>query len=213
MFSSFTSIDVKDISTVSTAFEQFGLVPSLIAVVACFVLAFFAFKIFKLAITVSVALGFGILGNWLTPIVLNGVAIPESINIVPIVTFSLTIIGALLAMWLYKVAVFANGAAIGYFVGGFAVKYLGAGGAGIAFFDGNAGKIVVSVACAVIVAFIVVFFYKYLYIILTSLASMALAGVIIGSFVYPTFALYALAGGAVVGLIPMIYQFRSADDI
>jgi hypothetical protein len=213
MFDCFKGINLKDFSTVSAAFGEFGLVPSLIAVIACIVLAFFAYKIFKLAITVSVALGFGLLGNWLTPIVLNGVAIPESIKIVPIVTFALAIIGALLAMWLYKIAVFANGAALGYFVGKFAVGYLGANGAGIAFFDGTAGKIVVSVVCAIIVAFLVVFFYKYIYIILTSIASMAVVGAIIGAFVYPTFTLYALIAGAVIGLIPMIYQFKSADEM
>lgn len=213
MFEQFKNINLKDISSVKVAFESLDLLPSLICAIACIVIAFFAYKIFKLSITVSVSCGFGILGAWLTPMVLKGITLPAGLSLTPIMTFALAIIGALLAMWLYKVAIFAVGAGLGYFGGVIAAKYLGAAGAGVAFFDGTAGQIIVSVVCALIIGVVLLICYKYIYIIITSIGAVALAAMIIALEVYPDYANYALIAGAVIGLIPMFYQFKSADEI
>ena len=112
----------------------------------------------------------------------------------------------------YKAATFLVGAGVGYSLSTIAAAYLGSDGAGIEFFEGTAGLIIVGVVCALIAAFLLLFCFKFFYILITSVAPMAAAGLIIGALVYPEYALYTLIGGAVIGIIAMVYQYKKSAE-
>ncbi len=213
MFTNLQNIDWTDWVSVKDGFAGMELIPSLIAVIALIAVSFFAFKIFRIGVTAGVSFAGGILGYWLSGIILENfnITMPDGINLAPIMAFVFAIIGAILAICLYRIAVFAIGAGAGYFAGTIAASYLGAAGAGIEFFDGTAGIIIVGVVCALILAFIMFFFYKFLYILLTSVIPMAAAFAIVGFAVLPEYAHIFLVGGAVVGIIAMVYQYRQAE--
>ena len=211
MFDSFKNIDITNIESIESAFAGLETYIAVFSVIALVVFALYACRLFKFGLTVSVSAAFGYLGAWLTPIVVEelGVELPEWLALTPIVAFVLALVGAILAWNLYKAAIFVAGAASGYGAGIVAASYLGAAGAGIAFFDGLAGEIIVSVVCALICAFLFLFLYKFLYILSTSIVGMCGAAYIIGVAVLPEYALYFLAAGAVAGIIAMVYQYKT----
>ena len=211
----FKNVDYTDIESVTDALDKFEFAPRLIAIIACIALAFFAYRFYRICITCATAYGFGALGYWFAEFVLVeklSVSLPIDIALEPAVALVFALIGAIIAMCKYKAATFLVGAGVGYSLSTIAASYLGANGAGVAFFDGTAGKIIVGVVCALIAAFLLLFCFKFFYILITSVALMAAAGLIAGAIVYPEYALYTLIGGAVIGIIAMVYQYKKSAE-
>ena len=212
----FQNVDYTDIESVTDALYKIEFVPMLIALIACVALAFFAYKFYRICISCATAYGFGILGYWFADVILVeklGVSLPiDNIELVPAVSLVFALIGTIIAICKPKAATFLVGAGAGYLASSIAVSFLGANGAGIEFFDGTAGQIIVGVVCAIVAAFLLLFLFKFFYILLTSVVPMAAAGLIVATLVCADYALYALIAGAVIGLIAMIYQFKKASD-
>ena len=212
MFDSFQNLDYTNFESVQAAFHGLEASTAIIAVIACVIFALFACRLFKFGITVGAATAFGTIGAMYAPLLLDKVSLPlpEGFNIIPIIAFILAIVGAVLAWWLYKVSIFLAGAGAGYFAGALVATYLGSAGAGIAFFDGKFGTILVSVVCAIACAFLFLFLYKFLYIFASSMCGMVAAGLILGEAIYPALILYFLIAGVVAGVFAMIYQYKTA---
>ena len=216
----FQNVDYTDLESVTDALFKFEFVPMLIALIACVAIAFFAYRFYRICITAATAYGFGVLGYWFAETILVdklSVSLPiDEVALVPAVALIFALIGAIIAMCKYKAATFLVGAGVGYSLSTIAASYLGANGAGVEFFDGTAGKIIVAVVCAIVAAFLLLFFFKFFYILITSVAPMALAGLIVVTLVCATYAadyaLYALIAGAVIGVIAMIYQYKKSSE-
>lgn len=214
MFEILKNVDWTDVESVKDGFASVEFIPMLVSLIACVALAFFAFKFYRICITAATAYGFGALGYWFGGILTEefGIEIAD-LALEPVVALVLALIGAIIGICLPRIATFLVGAGVGYSAGTIAASYLGAEGAGVEFFDGTAGEIIVAVVCALIVAFLLFFFFKFIYILLTSVVSMAAAGALLGFIVYPEFVLYFLIGGAVIGIIAMVYQYKASEEI
>ena len=209
----FENVNFTDITSVTDALAKIEFIPMLVALIACVTLAFCAFKFYRICITAALTFGFGMLGNTLAGTLLENLSIslPIDIALEPAISLVLALIGAIIGLTLPRFATFLVGAGAGYLASSIAVSFLGSEGAGITFFEGTVGSIIVAVVCAIVAAFLLLIFFKFFYILLTSVVPMALAGLIIATLVLPDFALIALIAGAVVGIIAMIYQFKKSS--
>ena len=180
--------------------------------------AFWGYKIFKALLPIVGAAGFGTVGYMLiAPLVVKAIgnSLTIGIDIPVVIGWVCAIIGAILMGAFLKLALFIEGAGIGFVVGATVFNTLGAQNPTVAFLNGDVGYYIVSVAAAIILALLFVFLFKYIYIFITSVGGLAIVGGILGltlmSQLNPI-VLYAAAGvGAVVGIFAMAFQLRRAN--
>ena len=184
-------------------------------------LAFYSYRILKLELSISAALGGGYLGYlFLAPLVLAPFAdtLPENIDFAVVVGVACVVLGWILAWVLYKVAVFLLGAAVGFLGGYYAFIILALKFPEISFLSEDVFFWIITVLCALIAGALFVCLFKFLYIFTTSFGGMVGAAYLLGlsmfglsahepMYLYPT-----LGVGAVLGLIAMIVQYKKAED-
>ncbi len=186
-----------------------NLVVVLAFVVACVLIAFYAAKIFKLTITVAGALICGSVGA------LGGTYVVTMFEIPDMLSLSLPAVAGLVGALI--------GVAISYAVFSLLLFIVGGGCAAVASFTvithygliaDLSKQLLASLVCAIIGGVLMVIFFKFLYILATSMGGMAMAGLIIGVNVAPDSRMIKLAILGIcliIGLFAMRHQYKHSD--
>ena len=189
--------------------EDFGFEMSMFTLVACIVLAFFAMRLYKIIMSAFGGAGVGFIVYYLFgPGAMFGDILPavEGINVAAAVGLGAAVLGFILGVFMPKFILFIGGIGIGC-VG---VKFVIPMVAPAVELDPTIILIIGAVVGCVL-GIMLSLLLRPVYILITSLGCSAIAGVIIAVLVMPGVdMLMGAVGGAVFGLIPMIYQFRSS---
>lgn len=182
---------------------------ALASVVLCIISAFFALRLFKIYISAVGAFTFGYIGYYVMLILLDEGLVPpvDGINLQVLTGLVAAILGFLIASFLHKVVLFVGGAAGGFLLGNLVVELISAN---VTPIDENVALIISGVVALVIGALVCAIF-KPIYIFVTSIGGMALAAVIVSAILLPLethYIIIAAIVGALIGIIPMIYQFK-----
>lgn len=195
-----------------------------VATVAIALLILFAvqgYKIFKSLIYVFASVGLAFAGHlYLAPriVKLIGDRMPDSVPIeVSIsVAFVCAMFGVFLAHFAHEFIIFCMGGVGGYCLGFYYVAGLLAKNFGnLQFLKTKLAYIIVGVVCALILAVFLLLFFKYLYIFITSVGFMGLAGYILSRHMItdtdPVFAICFATLGILIGFFMMIHQFDEEE--
>lgn len=164
----------------------------LVAAIVAGIFAFYGYTLFKKCLALFGAVAFGVAGSVISASFLSEISIPL-VNIASIIGIVCAVIGAVLMIHVYKLAIFVVGAAGGYFAAQLVIVPMLA-------LEGTVA-LVVSIVAAVIVAILALLLFKPLFILLTSVVLMVGVGAIsaFALFVEPTVVFVAVT--AVIGLI------------
>lgn len=188
------------------------LLPTCVGLV---VLAFFGLRLYKICMSVVGAYGLGTVAYYISAEMADtGVLQPFAENIdiyktMLIIALAAAAVGFLVGTLLDKVVLFLGGAVGGYF----ATEMVAA----MFFPDMMTPEVlmIVGAVVGVVLGILLCVLFKFVYIVITSLGGMALTGALIGFTFFPTdmnMVLIFTVGGAVVGIIPAIYQFKKDND-
>lgn len=190
-------------------FSDFGFEVAMIALVACVVIAFFAMRLYKIFMSLFGAVGVGyIVYTLIKPGAILAEFIPtlEKVNLASAIGLAAAIIGFILGVALPKFVLFLGGVGIGVVATKFAFPLIAPGVA----LDPTI-MLIVGVVVGLILGVLLSLLFKPVYILLTSLGFSTIAGIIIIMLVMPSVGVLPGAlSGLVLGIIPMIYQFRSS---
>lgn len=187
--------------------SQYFFITLISAVILLIINAFYGYKIIKFTIIAESSIGLGFVGNsLLAPLIFQNP--PERVNLAAIMGIVFAIAGALLAIFLFKLMLFINGAGIGAILGAFGCYLLSP--------DGVSTKTwVIAVICsvgAIVLGVLFIFLFKPVYIIVTSVLGLSLAGFIISYVicpdVYVIFSVIMTAIGFIAGIAASVFQFR-----
>ena len=180
-------------------------------------LAVQGYKIFKSLIYVVAAVGLGFVGHfYLAPSIVKlvGSKIPANIplNVSVAVAFICAMVGVLLAHVAHKFIIFCMGGAAGYCVGFFWVAGLLANHfTNLKFLGTRLAYIAVGCVCALILAIFFLLAFKYIYIFVSSIGFMGLAGYILSRQILPgssyVVSICFATVGIIIGIFMMIHQF------
>ena len=188
--------------------NQYFFITLISAAILLIINAFFGYKIFKFAITVESAVGLGIIAyTFIGPWIFQNP--PEKVNLSAILGILFAALGALLAGFFIKTMLFVNGAGLGFFLGSGGAYLLSANNE---FFAQNWVIICVGVLAALILGVLFIFFFKPIYILVSSVLGMSLVGFIISYIVCPDiyviFSVIMVAIGFIAGIVAAVYQFK-----
>ena len=190
---------------------------TLVTVLACMLMAFYSYRIFRIEISVVGSVLLGYVGYaLLAPLVLQNVQI-ENVNLAAAIGIVCAIAGWFIAHALYKLVVFAAGALLGYSLGAMLAETLASTFTDVQFLCSDTGKIVVAAVCALIAGILFISLFKVVYILLTSLGGMISAVFLAGMSVcdvatMPAVYLGLLVLGTVLGIVAAVHQFKHAVE-
>ena len=192
--------------------------PMVLSVALALVLvAIYSYRIFRLELSVSGAVGCGALGYiFLAPFLLDKLPTVEWIDLAAVIGVVCAILGWVLIYALHKVSLFLCGAAIGFYAGIFVASFLALNFTDVALLQNEVFFYVVCGICALACGIIFVFLFKLLYILITSFGGMIGACYLISLSVFnemnPPILYGTLAVGAVLGIIASVVQFKKASE-
>ena len=188
---------------------DFGFEVAMIALVVCIVIAFFAMRLYKIFMSLFGAVGVGYIAYTLIGeegIFAGVLPTVEGINLAAAISLGAAIIGFILGVALPKFVLFLGGIGIGVVATKFAVPMI----APTVELDPTI-MLIVGVVVGVILGVLLSLLFRPVYILLTSLGGSVIAGIIVIMLVMPSLGfLPGALGGLALGIIPMIYQFRSS---
>lgn len=196
-----------DLSAMLGQFAGFMFPIVLVAVILLTFLARYGYTIFKKCVSFVGAVAFGYIGSSIVaPLVLGMLGLNiEIISLPTVIGIVFAIIGALLMIYVYKLAIFFVGAAIGYFVAQVILVPLLSLEGVIA--------IAVSAVLAIVIGVIALLLFKPLFIIITSVFGMIGAGALTSLVLFPDGGIIFLAVFAVIGLIiGIVYAKKQFED-
>lgn len=197
-----------DLQPIVDFIDNYFFVTLISAVLILVFNAFFGYKIFKFAIIIESSVGLGFLFyTFVGPFIVREV--PEAVNVYAIFGIVGAIIGILLAVFLLKIMLFVNGAALGAITSIFTL-YLFASENSV--LSSTWFVIVAAVISAILVGLLFVFLFKPIYILITSIGGMTLAGFILSALICPAIlvilSIILSAIGFIAGIFAAVYQFR-----
>ena len=190
--------------------NNLGFEVAMIVIVACVVLAFFAIRLYKMLMCAFGAVGIGyvafsllkeggLLGGYLPTF--DWIDLPVAIGL------GAAVVGIIVGVLLPKFVLFLGGIGIGCFATPLVAN---------AFFPGildDTILLIAGVIIGMIIGILLSLLFKPVYSFITSIGCMAIAGAILVVIVFPgTNILFGAGGGAVIGIIPMICQFRVSEE-
>lgn len=202
-------------SNILELLEKYSAIASLAVIAVGILLAFFGYKLFKAILIIGGTVGAGAaVDMFLIPLFADKLPEVPMIGLSGLIVLVVAALGALLAYKAQKLVIFLGCGAAGYFfVGGIVGDLLVKQFPDMAFLSSTAGEIVISAVCALVLAIIGVIFFKLLFILITSIGGMGLAGAFLGNLVITEMndmLIYVCFGaGAVIGIIALVYQFKT----
>ena len=193
-------MDIQTLLGSYSAYLTFPIV-LIVAVVAGF-FAFNGYSIFKKCLSLFGAIAFGVVGSSIiAPII--PLELPF-INFNALVGIVLAVVGAILMIYVYKLAIFVIGAAGGYFVAQLFIAPL--------FELQGTVALVVSIVAAVILGIIALLLFKPLFIISSSVLSLTVVGALASYVVFAEanmiITIVCAVIGLVIGIIAAVKQFQ-----
>lgn len=205
---------------VISMYTNFTIPITLITVAVLGLIAFFGYRIFKYAVKVVAAVAFAVLGNFFVLDFIRDFIspmLPESFSIAAVSGLVFALIGLVLSIFCYKFVMFLAGGGIAFMLSDTIIALVGKFVALPSFLTAGIGKTIVSVLIALIVGLLFMCCFKLIYIILTSVGSLALSFALILLAIIPSAGLsltgIALAVGAIVGLVAMFLQFKADSKL
>jgi len=188
--------------------SQYFFITLVSAAILLIINAFFGYKIFKFAIIVESAIGLGFIAyTFIGPWMFQNP--PDGVDLSAILGIVFAIIGALLAKFFIKIMLFVNGAGLGFAIGLISSYLLSASNE---FFAKEWVPYVFGAIAALILGVLFIFFFKPVYIIVSSVFGLAAAGFIISYLICPEiyviFSVIMTAIGLVFGIVAAVYQFK-----
>lgn len=202
------SIPEFDLETLmaSLTFEM-----AIICVAILMISAFFSLRIFNIYISAFCSITFGYAGYFVALLLLDEGIMPvvEGIKLEFIIGFAAAILGFALSAIIYKIALFLSAGSIAFWL---AYTLLMPMLMSFGFPLEDPVSTIVSIVIGGIVGILFAALFKPLYIFLTSIGGMAGVGGILALTIFPefnlTYLIIGLVAGAIIGIIPMIYQFK-----
>lgn len=196
-------------------------IPITLVLVALFgLIAFFGYRIFKYAVYLVSAVSFAVFGNvFVLDFVKGFIAplIPESISVAAIAGLIFALLGLLLSIFCYKFVMFLVGGGLTFLLSDFFIAILSMFVSLPSFLTEGIGKTIISVILSLVVGLLFMSFFKFIYILLTSVGSLSLAFALLIIAIIPN-ADASLAGtacfiGAIIGVVAMFLQFKADAKI
>ena len=188
--------------------------PVLILLIAlCVLMSLEGYKIFKGALYVIVAGGFGFVGyKYVAGFLLSKIggmlpAAPMGLSYAALIAFALALAGVFFVKFAYKFTIMMMGGAIGFVIGYLVVaRLIIKMFPTLAFLNSTPAKAVIGLIIAAIMGIFFILLFKHLFILGTALGCMALAGMLTVMVLMPAAGLVIKLGGAALGLIIGIYS-------
>ena len=185
------------------------VVPALLAVVVVLaVVAYYGYWLFKKLFVIVGAAGFGVAGAMLVAPKLNemlNLTLPLGISFDAVVGVVCAIVGALLTAYAFKLSLFLLGAGAGFGAG---LIVSGLLKDTVEFFATQTGVLVLGAVCALVAAILTVLLFRVLFILVTSVGGLALAGACLALAVMPEATIVIVAVFAAIGLVLGIFAAR-----
>lgn len=190
-----------------------GFEVAMIALVGCIIVSFAAMKLYKIVLSLFGAVGvgyvaYGVFGpdgifNDILPATFEGIDVPVAVSL------GCALLGLLIGLALPKFILFLAGIGMGTLGMEIVLPMV----APTLELDPLI-TLIIGVVVGVIVGILLSLLFKPVYILITSLGCMAVAGIILLNLAMPGMdILYGVIGGAVVGVIPMFYQFKVNSEL
>lgn len=201
-------------------YSNFTIPITLVLVALLGLIAFFGYRIFKYAVKVVVAVSFAVLGNFFVLDFIRDFIspmLPESFSVAAISGLIFALIGLVLSIFCYSFVLFLVGGGLSYMFSGYILGFIGTFVTIPEFLLEGIGFIVVSVLIALVAGLLFMCCFKIIYIILTSIGSLAIAFALVLLAVIPSASMplvgIALGLGAAVGIIALFLQFKADSKI
>ena len=184
---------------------------ALVAMVCLIITAFFSLRIFNIYISAFCSLTLGSAGHYVALLLLDEGIIPviEGIRLEMAIGLAAAILGFILAAFIHKIALFLSGGCVAFSIMYVVVMPILVPSV---FQLEEPVPLIISIVVAGIVGILVAVLFKPLYIFVTSLGGMAGVGALVALSLLPkfdlTFLIIGLVAGAIIGIIPMIHQFK-----
>lgn len=189
---------------------------TLIVVAILGLIAFFGYRIFKYAVKVVIAVSLAVLGNaFVLPLVEDMVApvLPETFSLGAVSGLVFALLGLVLSIFCYKFIMFLVGGGLAVLFSESLIAFVATLIEIPAFFLEGIGNIVLIVLLALVCGLVFMLFFKLIYIIATSIGSLAVAFTLLLLAVIPgadiSLVGIALGIGAIVGFVAMLLQFKA----
>lgn len=206
------------VSSISPEFlENLIFESALYIIIVLGILAFFGYRLFRYFLVIGGAVLSGIVAyTFLTPMVLGALnmSAPSQFLLPVLMGFLFALIGGLLVNRFVRPSIFLLTVAIGFFVGLELSLFLASSVVWLGFLATRVGSLIFAGLVGLVCGLISIPFFKPIFIFMTSVGGLSLAGyVAAGSLMSensPPMLLYLLIGlGASIGIVAMVYQFRS----
>ncbi len=183
-------------------------------------LAFYSYRILRVELSASAAIGGGALGYLvIAPLVLSNIqGLPEGIDFAAIIGIVCAILGWIIAWALHKLAIFLVGAGGGFYAGSFVYLFVALKWPEVEFLQSSAFFWIVSGILALAAGIIFVYLFKPLYILVTSVGGVTGAAYLLGASVFGAqvnevqYLAPVLAVGAIFGTVAAVVQFKKASE-
>lgn len=190
-------------------FGKFGFELAMIALVFCVVMAFFAMRLYKIFMSLFGAVGVGFITySLIGPDAIFAGKLPEIslFDLASGITLAAAILGFIIGVVTPKFVLFLGGIGIGSVFTKVVIALVVPG-----FSLDPTVTLIIGVIVGIMLGVMLSLLFRPVYILLTSLGCMTIAGIVLVTFVAPNLGVIPGAlGGLGVGIIPMIYQFRSS---
>lgn len=202
--------------SIISIYTEFTIPITLIVVALLGLVAFFGYRILKYAIRVIAAVSFAVLGNFFVlDLARDFIApmLPESFSVAAVAGLVFALVGLVLSICCYKFVMFLIGGGLAFM---FADNIFGIIDSFVklpSFVLDGVFKTALTIIIALTIGLIFMYFFKLIYIITTSVGSLALAFALMMLAVIPTadasLVGAAIAVGAIIGVIAMLLQFKA----
>lgn len=206
--------------SIISIYTNFTIPITLVLVALLGLVAFFGYRILKYAIRLIAAVSFAVLGNYFVLDLVRDLIspmLPESFSVAAVAGLVFALLGLVLSIFCYKFVMFLAGGGLAFMLSDTIIGLIGTFVALPSFLTEGLGKIIISILLALIVGLIFMYFFKLIYIVATSVGSLALAFALVVIAIIPTadssLVGVAVAIGAIIGLVAMFLQFKADSKV
>ncbi|MBR3680675.1 MAG: hypothetical protein IKL79_01570 [Clostridia bacterium] len=187
---------------------------------ALVLLAFYSYRILRVELSASAAIGGGALGYLvLAPLILSKIqGLPDGVDFAAVIGIACAILGWIIAWALHKLAIFLVGAGGGFYAGMYVFIFVALKWPEVEFLHSEAFFWIVCGVLALAAGIIFVYLFKPLYILVTAVGGTVAAAYLLGASVFGAnvnnvqYLTPVLTAGAILGIIAAVVQFKKANE-
>ena len=193
---------------------------SLVAIILYAFCAFYGYRIFKFSMKFISAVALGVVGaNLVAPLVTEalGTATVGPVSLSALIGLLFAVVGFVIAVYVYKLALFLLGAGAGFLAGELVTDILVSSGVLADFFASDAGYWVACGVCALVLGLLCAFLFKPLFIVISSIGSMFCVFSVVAVLLFSAetvtgiIALIPAILAVIVGIVAAVKQFKAEE--